>query len=219
MKTCKRILQSERGDAVVEATILFPIIIMIFAGLCLLAMYLPTRANLQYATQYAATALATQKSDTWLYFDTEDMSYKWYGSRGDLPNVYRAVFASIGAGGEDEADNAEVIVARAEQQGVAIPKGKLTVEYSVINYVVYKELRVTATRAIPSPVNLEFIGFPSEIPVTVTSTAVVLDGDEFVRNMDITRDITLELAEKFHLKDAFDKVKELMGKFNDVLGI
>lgn len=31
-----------RGDAVVEATILFPIIIMVFAGLVLLAMYLPT---------------------------------------------------------------------------------------------------------------------------------------------------------------------------------
>lgn len=46
-----------RGDAVVEATILFPIIIMVFAGLVLLAMYLPTRAALQQATQYAAPPL------------------------------------------------------------------------------------------------------------------------------------------------------------------
>lgn len=219
MKNRKTILSEDRGDAVVEATILFPIIIMIFAGLCLLAMYLPTRANLQHATQYAATALATGKSDTWLYFDTNSMSYVWHDSRDELPNVYKAFFSSVGAGGEDEADDAAEIVTSVEQQAVVVPAGELTVEYSVINYLIYKELRVTATRVIPSPVNLSFVGFPAEIPVTVTSTAVVLNGDEFVRNMDIARDLTTFLAEKFHLNDAFSKVGELMGKFNDFLGI
>lgn len=51
MKKAKDLWRDDRGDAVVEATILFPIIIMIFAGLVLLSMYLPTRANLQRATQ------------------------------------------------------------------------------------------------------------------------------------------------------------------------
>ena len=40
--------------AVVEATILFPIIMMVFAGLVLLSVYLPTRTILQRGTQYAA---------------------------------------------------------------------------------------------------------------------------------------------------------------------
>lgn len=219
MKKNGTFFNEDRGDAVVEATILFPIIIMIFAGLCLLAMYLPTRANLQHATQFAATALATEKSDTWLYFDTSRMTYDWYNSRDSLPNVYRAFFASMGAGGGGDADDTKSIVTYVEQQAFTAQAGELTVEYSVINYLVYKELRVTATRVIPSPVNLSFVGFPAEIPVTVTSTAVVLNGDEFVRNMDIARDLTTYLAEKFKLNDAFNKVGELIGKFNDALGI
>ena len=66
MKKYTKFLADTKAYAVVEATILFPIIMMIFAGLVLLAMYLPTRAVLQQATQYAATALATEQSDTWL---------------------------------------------------------------------------------------------------------------------------------------------------------
>lgn len=216
---CRMLLKDIRGDAVVEATILFPIIIMIFAGLCLLSAYLPTRANLQRATQYAATALATEKSDTWLYFDADEMRYEHYGSKDELPNVYRSIFRSVGAGGQDEAGDARFIVTNMEQEAVLVPAGELTVEYSVLNYIVYKELRVTATRVIPSPVDLSFVGFPKEIPVTVTSSAVVLNGDEFVRNMDIARDLTTYLAEKFQLNDAFNKVGEVIGKFNDVLGI
>ena len=75
LKTMKALWRDDKGDAVVEATILFPIIIMIFAGLVLLSMYLPTRANLQRATQYAATAMATERSDTWLRHDPKNLEY------------------------------------------------------------------------------------------------------------------------------------------------
>ena len=60
LKRWTYLLRDTRGYAVVEATILFPIMMMIFAGLMLLAVYLPNRAVLQRATQYAATAMATK---------------------------------------------------------------------------------------------------------------------------------------------------------------
>ena len=191
-----------RGDAVVEATILFPIIIMVFAGLVLLAMYLPTRAALQQATQYAATAIATERSDTWLRHDPDSMTYYWETERSALGSVYGAVLGALTGNNRDDADNAEQAV-----------------EYGVVNYIVYKEIVVTATRTIPMPVDLSFVGFPSEIPVTVTSTAVVQNGDEFVRNMDLARDLTLFLAEKFNLTDMLDGVAELGEKFTGFLGI
>ena len=106
-----------------------------------------------------------------------------------------------------------------EANGVLEPAGELSVEYGVVNYIVYKEIVVTATRTIPMPVDLSFVGFPSEIPVTVTSTAVVQNGDEFVRNMDLARDLTLFLAEKFNLTDMLDGVAELGEKFTGFLGI
>ena len=208
-----------RGDAVVEATILFPIIIMVFAGLVLLAMYLPTRAALQQATQYAATAIATERSDTWLRHDPDSMTYYWETERKALGSVYGALLGALTGNKRDDADNAEQAVINMEATGVLEPAGELSVEYGVVNYIVYKEIVVTATRTIPMPVDLSFVGFPTEIPVTVTSTAVVQNGDEFVRNMDLARDLTLFLAEKFNLTEMLDGIAELGEKFTGFLGI
>lgn len=219
LKKAKDLWRDDRGDAVVEATILFPIIIMIFAGLVLLSMYLPTRANLQRATQYAATAMATERSDTWLRHDPENLEYYWENSRDNLGNVYMALFRSLGGNGRDDADNAEQTVINMEQKGVLKPTGELTVEYGIVNYIIYKEIVVTATRTITMPVDLSFVMFPNEIDITVTSTAVVQNGDEFVRNMDLAADFMVYIAEKYELEETFDAVKELCGKFGDILGL
>lgn len=209
----------ERGDAVVEATILFPIIVMIFAGLVLLSMYLPTRAALQQATQYAATAIATERSDTWLRHDPDTLTYYWENDKRQLGSVYGALIGALVGNDRDDADNAEQTVINMDKKGVIQPPGELTVEYGVVNYIIYKEIVVTATRTIPSPVDLSFVGFPSEIPVTVTSTAVVQNGDEFVRNMDLARDLTEFLAEKYNLTEMFDSISALGEKFAGFLGI
>ena len=203
-----------RGSAVVEAAILFPIMIMIFAALVLLARYLPTRAVLQQATQYAATALATSDSDTWLEFDAGSMTYY---KESEPDNVYAALLWSFFS--KDHSSDADTIVSNMESRGLVDRPGKLTVECSMVNYVVYKEIVVTATREIPMPVDLSFVRFPNTIPITVTSTAVVQNGDEFVRNMDIAADVADFFVKRFGLQESFDKVGEFIGKFYDFLGI
>lgn len=206
---------STAGYAVVEATILFPIIMMIFAGIILLAIYLPTRSALQRATQYAATALATEQSDTWLEFDVERMEYDWITKKNELPNVYVALVSSFFKG--DTAKKAETIVRNMENNGITQTVGELTVSCEIHNYVVYKELAITATRTIPIPVDLSFVGFPTEIPITVTSTAVVQNGEEFVRNIDIAADFISYLQEKYDLP--FDRLSEYINKAWSFLGV
>lgn len=213
---CKKsIWKNTNAYAVVEATILFPIIMMIFAGLVLLAMYLPTRAVLQRATQYAATALATEQSDTWLQFDEGDMEYSWINSKSQLPNVYVALIGSFFKG--DTVEKAQTIVKKAENTGLVHRAGELTVECEIHNYVIYKEIMVTATRTLPMPVDLSFVKFPTEIPITVTSTAVVQNGDEFVRNIDVAADFLTYLDEKYNLQ--FDKLSEYINKAWKFLGV
>lgn len=206
LKQQKNFLENTDGYAVVEATILFPIMMMIFAGIVLLAMYLPTRAALQRATQYAATALATEQSDTWLEFDAGDMEYQWITQKNDLPNVYEALFSSFFEG--DASEKAETIVTTMENNGLTQRIGDLTVSCEIHNYVVYKEIAITATRTIPVPVDLSFVRFPTEIPITVTSTAVVQNGDEFVRNIDIAADFIAYLNEKYD--PGFEKLPEYL---------
>ena len=219
MKRWSSILDDTHGYAIVEATILFPIIIMIFAGICLLSIYLPTRTNLQQATQYAANVMATQKSDTWIEYNTESMEYTWIARRKDIRNVYRSLFRSSYE--NEAADIATVtsVVTEREKQGIYIAVGNLQVTYTVTNAVVYQEMHVTATRTIKVPINLSFVGFPKEIPITVTSSAVMVNGDEFVRDIDLAKDFTEYLSKKYNLDKMFSSVSDVISRFNDVMGI
>ena len=189
--------RDDRGDAVVEATILFPIIMMIFAGLVLLAVYLPERAALQNATQYAATMLATEQSDTWLKYDAENAEYKWETNKANLPNVYMQLLSAV-VGGPDAKD-AEKIVTKIEGNRIISTDGSLEVSCTIVNFIIYKEVQVTARRTIKPPVDLSFVGFPKEIPITVTSTAMVQNGDEFVRSLDLAADFIDYVNKKYNL--------------------
>jgi len=202
------------GDAVVEATILFPIMIMIFAALVLLAIYLPARAVLQRATQYAATALATEISDTWIFFDEGSMTYYRENDIRRLDNVYVDLFTGSG----DVNSKAEAIVIEVESRSISSRSGQLNVESEVVNRILYKEAVVTATREFPMPVDLSFIGFPVIISVTATSTAVVQDGDEFIRSIDMAGDFVDFIADRYNLNSVMDAISTFGNRVTGILG-
>ena len=208
------IVRDANGDAVVEAAILFPIMIMVFAALVLLAVYLPTRAALQHATQYAATAIATEKSDSWLHYNESAMTYEWLADKSQLENVYVALFSGIGSA----APRGETIVANTEERGVSLRTGNLSVSCDMVNRIIYKEIVVTATREYTIPVNLSIIGFPVSLSISATSTAVVQDGDEFVRNMDLAAEFLEFVSKKFGLNNISDTISSSWDKVSKFLG-
>ena len=209
MKKVAGLRHNTKGYIVVEATILFPIMIMIFAALTLLAMYLPTRAALQNATQLTVAAIATEYSDSWLFYDEDSMSFYWESETKNLANVYQSLLEPISL--EPAASKAETMVINADTNIVKISADKLTVEYSFVNFGIYKEIIITATRLITTPVNLSFIRFPTEIPVTVTSTAVVQNSDEFIRDADLAVDSYTQLSKKYGVttEGLFTEIEEV----------
>jgi len=214
-RLASRIMRDSSGDAVVEATILFPIMIMIFAALVLIAMYLPAQAVLQRATQYAATALATEESDTWLFFDDSNYTYYRKDNRNNLQNVYVSFFTN----NDSLHERGEAIVTEFERRGIGPRAGKLTVtESQIINRILYKEAVVTATREIPMPVNLSFIGFPTTISLTATSVAIVPDGDEFIRNVDMASDFLNFIINRYDLHGITDAISTFGEKVSGLLG-
>lgn len=224
----KTILHNSDGAAVVEATFVFPIMFMVFFVLVMLAFYLPQRAMLQQATQTAASTLAVEMSDTWIYYDSGSQACGRYASHDALSapgakgGVYVTLFRSVFSGG----DAAEMIVEDLDRKEniPIIANGELTVECEVVNYIVYKEVVVTATRSIPVPVNLSIIQFPRTIDLIVTSRAVVQNGDEFIRNVDIAIDFTEWLNQEFPgafgpINAIFDKVEEAGVRMSSFFGI
>ncbi len=214
MEKLKKILINEEGYAYVEATFVFPIMVFIFTALIILSLYLPTRASLQRATQFAAMIMATEEGDTWLNFNLDylDSGQQMFNIGSKSGNVYEKLIKGFINNNEGE-DKARIIVTKVEDNTMNMNRGELSVEFKTNNYIVYKEIEVTATRIIPVPVDLSIIRFPKEIPVTVTSIAVIDDGDEFLRNMDIVVDI----VKNSELSGIFEKAGEFMKKATDFL--
>ena len=211
----RKLIYNARGDAVVEAAILFPVMILIFSALVTLAIYMPTRSALQRATQFAATAIATECSDTWIFFDESSMSYYWADSKDALPGVYRAAFPNISgilAKGED-------IVTAVENRNLSSKAGELTVDCHVVSRIVYKEIIVTATRSVALPIDLSLFGLPDSISVTVTSTAVVHNPDEFIRNLDLGIEFAESILEKFGLTDVVESIGTFGNTIASLLGL
>ena len=209
-----RLSKDTTGDAVVEATILFPIMIMVFAALVLLAIYLPARAALQRATQYAAIALATEISDTWLFFDEAGMSYYRENDIRRLKNVYVELFTESG----DASSLGEAIVIEMESRSISSKAGELRVESHIVNNIIYKEAVVTATREFPMPVDLSFVGFPGVIAVTATSTAVVQNADEFVRSINMAKDFVDFIVDRYNLHNVTDAISSFGERVSGILG-
>ena len=209
-KTLKKDIQ---GDAVVEATILFPIMIMIFAALVVLSAYLPTRAALQRATQYAATSIATQSSDVWLFYDLQAMSYYRERDIRRLGSVYSRGFGNI----DDISARAEAIVKGVDRRFLSLREGEMTVECTIRNNILFREVAVTATRRFTSPINLSFIGFPETIDISVTATAVVNDGDEFIRNIDLIMDFSAYIENRYGFPNVGETIATLGSRFLGII--
>jgi len=186
---------------------------MIFAALVMLSVYLPSQAVLQRATQYAATAIATEISDTWLFYDDSSMSYYRHNNKESLNNVYSSLFITndVGLKGEN-------IVTNIESRSISSKTGELTVECRENNMFIYKEITVTASREYPIPVDLSFIGFPKTIIVTASSKAVIQNAEEFIRNVDIATDFAAFIGEKFGLNDVGDSISSFGSRVKSILG-
>jgi hypothetical protein len=187
---------------------------MIFAALVLLAIYMPTKAALQLASQHTAVTLATELSDTWLFFDENSMALRNYNDRSQLVNVYVDLFTTRG----DISDKGEALAAHIESRNISSKAGELTVDVSSVNNLLFREIVATATREFPMPVNLSMIGFPETILVSATSTAVVVNGDEFVRNIDIASDFVEYIIEKYNLHNITDAISSFGSQVSGLLG-
>lgn len=214
LKKLKKLMSDTSGDAVVEATILFPIMIMIFAALILLAMYLPQRTILQEAAQFTAIALATEISDTYVAFDNQGNRV----AEVAVENVYVSTIKGILGSGLNAEDKAYSIANHLAGKGIISVSGEVQVELEATNYVIYQEITVKLTQSVPLPVDLSFIGFPTEIVLVQEASAVVQNGDEFVRNIDIAKDMVIWLDNKFEisktLEEALGSIGDVVGKFN-----
>ncbi len=212
MKYLNKIFKDEYGGAIIEATFVFPIMMLIIMGLVLLSIYLPIKGILQYATQTAANAMSIELSDTWVRFDDDTKKYIVI-SNDELKaegSVYTTALRTVFANKNEPKNRAETIVNDLYDSSIALKIGEpVDVNVEMLNAVIYKEITVTAEKTIPIMINLSFVGFPSELNIKSSSTSVVQNGDEMIRNLDIVKDVVIVADEKYNISEKFEGIKKM----------
>ena len=90
---------------------------------------------------------------------------------------------------------------------------------SVKNYVIYKEITATAKQTVQPAIKLSVVGGSDSLEIVCTSSVVISDGDEFIRNTDFAIDLVKETKVGEMAGQMVDKVAGFYNKFKEKFGI
>lgn len=218
----KHNLRNERGLVVVEATIILPIAILSVILLLYLSQFLFQKANLQACLETSLVYYKNTLTDTYVtknseleYTITENgtmASGNSYSATEPL-NPYRGVFGDGHHMGDKEAF--EAYFHSVSGKMLFDDDLKLTIDYS--NYVILKQLKVTATQTVKAPIDFSILGVDNQYEISAAARVNVIDHDDMIRNVDYAIDIIEdtklgELAKNFAAKfsNAYAKMKEVL---------
>jgi len=190
MKTLIRVTQDTKAYVVIESAIILPIYIFAIFGIIVVALYLPERAVLQRATQTAASSIAIQESDAWLRINENTGQLEFVPEKGNVyVNFVRSLVWTRNRRNTMETQAISIVENLSQNQLLLLGVGDIDVTIQTRNWVVYQEIKVTASRTMEIPVRFPFINMPLYIPMTYSSTAVVNNSAEFVRTIDMLVDL------------------------------
>lgn len=224
----KRTSGSESGLAIVEAAILIPFCMLMVFALYYVALFMCQKANLQANLQNALVYYKNVGSDT--YVEASDrMAYvqadgtvgaagSTYG-RTEYLFPYRFLF---GMGSDSSRFNKSEFASffRSMCGNMFFDDGSnVVIEANEKNYVVYRTITATATQTVRPAISLEMVGMPGSLTLTVSGSAVISDGDDFIRNVDFVIDIVEDTALGKKAGELVGKAKGFYDKFKEKFGI
>jgi len=192
LKKIKTFLKDNNALAVVEATILFPVIIMIFIAFIHLAVYLPTSIAVHRSTVKAAAIVSAHCSDLGYIYDVENdiagVNYEKLRSE----NVYVSMLFRRY---NDETDvGLEILEKYIEEAFFAGTGTNLSV--SIESNDKQKYVLIQAEQTVKMPFNFPILPINNELPVKETMRVMIRNTDEFIRSMDIIYDLTIKKSAK-----------------------
>jgi hypothetical protein len=212
----------EKGLAIVEATLLLPFCMIMVIALYYVAIFMCQKANLQANLQNALIYYKNVESDTYVEA-SENMAYTTSngtvsavgGSYGETEYLFPYRFF-----GMKFQENRFVVFFRSMCGYMFFDTGSnVDVTAHVMNYVVYKEITATATQTVKPAISLSMVGAPDEMIISCTSSVVISDADDFIRNTDFVIDVVEDTKIGEVASSLVDKAVEFYNKFKETFHV
>lgn len=218
----KQLIKSEKGTAIIEATMLFPFCILMVIALYYAAIFVCQKANLQANVENTLIYYKNVYSDTYVQASAE-MAYQQNGTISEgkgssyASPTYEQPYRFLGM----KFDNAKFESFFRSMCGYMFfdTGSNIKLTTSTKNYVVYKEIKATATQTVKPAVSLAMVGAPDAMEISCTSTVVISDADDFIRNTDFVFDIVEDTKLGQAASGVVDKAKGFYDKFKEKFGV
>lgn len=228
----RRFWKKEQGDTIVEATIVYPVTIMVFFVLLYASIFLCQRANLQANLEDALVYYKNVGTDTYVYvndkmaFHKEGETISADGNRYEVSrklNPYRRIGKAIGnAIGYEEINSGKFSEFFHSSCGhMFFSRGsnvKVELE-SVTDAIIYKKIKAKATQTVETPINIAMVGAANSMTIAAEATVVVIDGDDTIRDIDFAGDIVKNTKFGEAVTDVAGKAMDYYEKLKEKLGI
>lgn len=185
--------KKEQGDVVVEATIILPIAILCIVFLLYTSVFICQKALLQSALETSVVYFKNTLTDNYV-LQNDTLTYtigegsvvaQGNSYSADQPlNPYGKFFV-----GEKKLSNREFKKYFYSIAKNLLYKENLTLNIDYSNYILFKEIRVTAEQILEFPIDLSAIGISGDVNLSAAVRVAVVDHDELIRNTDYAIDI------------------------------
>ena len=91
----------------------------------------------------------------------------------------------------------------------------VSISYKENDFVIYKRITATATQTVKAPINLSMVGGKNSMVITAQATAVVVDGDDAIRDIDFAGHLIDNSVVGEKLRETVSKVTDFYGKLKE----
>ncbi len=222
----KELLKNESGVfLIVEAAIIYPIMLVMIMTLLFISMMLTMKANMQSALETSLMYYRTELTDSYIAFaDEKDyhaggkngLRNAQYTAESDPPsaysNIYTKTFGRLTGQAEEGRfreiffDNYRFLNFSSGESGGALNSEGITVTLdSTANFVIYRELNAKAVQKIHLPLINGMFGIDNSITLKADAKIVVSDSVSVMRITDVVDYVVIKTGFDKKLDDVFRK--------------
>lgn len=211
---------SEKGHTIVEATFVYPIVILVFFALFYAAFFVFKKASLQVNVENALLYYKSELTDNYVNMlngfesDGEFSTGNKYEVPDSYKNPYRNVISTIsGALGGGKSQVSSDKISSFVQQAYGLSDASVDVG-KVKDFYLFKTIEVTGERSLDTAINVALVGGKNHMDMAAKTTFTVVDGDNIIRDVDTITNLIAD--SKFGKK--FDEFKgKITDKYNGLI--
>lgn len=219
----KNKIQKENGYVIVEATVVYPIAVLIFFVIFYAAVFLFQRARLQAGLENALLYYKSEKVDSYISMldkigneegakTGNQIQIEKSGFKNPYGDMLSLLIDTVTK--EDKKDEEKI-----EKFLKASYNIDADVELDYKNLYFVKKIEAKATMKQSTGINIAWIGASNHVDIVADAKLMVVDGDNFIGDADFVVDLISKTAVGEKLSDAVDKITKLYGKMKDKLGV